>query len=282
MGTLPVKRWLEEAGVRPSRRMGQSFLADASALDRIAREALAGSEEWILEIGAGPGNLTERLLAPGRRVVAIERDRRLAALCARRLAGRPDLTVVAGDALAMPVRKHLAPGTIAAAGNIPYSITGEIVRALGDDLLGVGRAVLLVQEEAADRMAAQPGSDGYGGFSILTQARWNVTPLFAVPAGSFHPRPEVDSRLVVLERPADPAVKPALYPLVRRLVHEAFQRRRKTLANGLQPFLDELNAFGDAPLVIRAAGLDPGQRPETVPVEGWVRIAEALRGILRS
>jgi 16S rRNA (adenine1518-N6/adenine1519-N6)-dimethyltransferase len=276
-----IRSWLEEAGVRPSRRMGQSFLTDEAALRRIASRVLAGGPRWILEIGAGPGNLTEHLVAGDGHVLALERDRRLARLCARRLAGRENLTVIMGDALSLPLDRRLPAGTITAAGNIPYSITGEIIRTLGEDLRGASRAVLLVQKETARRLAAEPGQDGYGAFTILTRAKWDVSTGFDVRAGNFYPRPEVDSRLVVLERPDEPTVKPALYPLVRRLVHEAFQRRRKTLANGLRPFFESLHAFGDVRHVIQAAGLDPEQRPETVPLQAWVYMAQALRGVVR-
>lgn len=281
MNAGQTRDWLQEAGVRPSRRMGQSFLTDGPAAERIAHEALAVPSGFILEIGAGTGNLTERLIAGSGHVVALERDRRLARLCARRLGGHKGLTVVAGDALSFPIRKILPEGTLSVAGNIPYSITGEIIRHIGEDLVSVRRAVLLVQAEAAQRLEADPGQEGYGAFTILTRAKWNVERVFEVPAASFYPSPEVDSALIVLERPAQPAVKPALYPLVRRLVHEAFQRRRKTLANAIRPFFDMLRASGDVSHVIMAAGLDPMQRPETVPVESWALIAQALRGVIR-
>jgi len=281
---MTVKRtraWLDEAGVRPSHRMGQNFLTDEGTLRRIASAALAEPAPWILEIGAGPGNLTEHLVESEGRVIALERDRRLARLCARRLGDRANLTVVMGDALSLPLDRMLPSGTITAAGNIPYSITGEIIRRLGEDLRPASRAVLLVQKEAAERLAAEPGQDGYGAFTILTRAKWDVSRGLTVPAGSFYPRPEVDSQLVVLERPEVPPVKPALYPLVRRLVHEAFQRRRKTLSNAIGPLFEMLRAFGDVRHVIEAAGLDPGQRPETVALEGWVLMAQALRGVVR-
>jgi 16S rRNA (adenine1518-N6/adenine1519-N6)-dimethyltransferase len=261
--------------------MGQNFLVDRAAAERIADEVLAVPARWILEIGAGTGNLTDRLMRGPSRVVALERDRRLARLCAERFAGRDGLTIVAGDALGLPFKRILPEDTLSVAGNIPYSITGEIVRRVGEELVSVRRAVLLVQREAAQRMAARTGGDGYGAFTILTRAKWTVDVRFTVPAASFYPRPDVDSALVVLERPDSPAVKPALYPLVRRLVHEAFQRRRKTLANAIGPFHEMLRASGDVSHVILAAGLEPQQRPETVDIEGWVLMAQALRGVIR-
>lgn len=276
-----TRAWLEEAGVRPSRRLGQNFLTDESVLRRIAAVALERPTPWLLEIGCGPGNLTEHLLGGGGHVLALERDRRLARLCARRLGGRTNLTILMGDALSLPLDRIHPAGGCTVAGNVPYSITGEIIRRLGEDLRPAVRAVLLVQREAAQRLAAEPGQEGYGAFTILTRAKWTVSRGLAVRAGHFYPRPEVDSELVVLERPEEPPVTPALYPLVRRLVHEAFQRRRKTLANAIGPFFESLRAYGDVRHVIEGAGLDPRQRPETVALESWVIMAKGLRGMVR-
>ena len=131
MSVKRTRAWLEEAGVRPSRRMGQNFLTDDRVLHGIAAEALVGDHRWILEIGAGPGNLTEHLLDGDAHVIALERDRRLARLCARRLGDRPNLTVLMGDALGLPLDRLGPEGSITVAGNIPYSITGEIIRRLG-------------------------------------------------------------------------------------------------------------------------------------------------------
>ena len=280
MGTTGLKRWLDEAGVRPSRRMGQCFLVDGSILDRIAGEARSLPGECLVEIGAGPGNLTERIADGSRPVVALERDRRLAALCGRRLSGRPGLTVIAGDALALPLRRSLrGGGRIAVAGNIPYSITGEIVRTLAEDHPCVARAALLVQEEVASRLAARPGSREYGAFTVLTGARFDVARRLDVPASAFHPRPEVDSTLIVLSRPDDARVDPALFPLMRSLVQEAFRRRRKTLENAVGPFLAGRGFPGGAAPAIAAAGLDPRQRPETVALEGWVALAREAAAV---
>ncbi len=277
-----TRAWLEKAGVHPAKRMGQNFLMDGAALSRIAGLAVAEPCDFLLEIGAGTGNLTARLLEREARVVALERDRRLVAVLSERFGRAPGLTVVAGDVLAMPIRSLLAPGRLAVAGNIPYSLTGEIVRKLADDMPSVCRAVLTVQKEVARRLCAAPGDREYSAFTILTAARFVVSRGFDIPAGAFMPRPEVDSSVIVLSRPLEPAVKPALYPLVRRLVHEAFGQRRKTLANSLHPFLSSLGARDEmVAAVLLAAGLDPGQRPETVPVEKWELVARAVRGVIR-
>jgi 16S rRNA (adenine1518-N6/adenine1519-N6)-dimethyltransferase len=277
-----TRELLARAGIRPSRRMGQSFLTDPAALDDIAGLALGEPAEWVVELGAGTGNLTGRLLGGGARVLALERDRRLVRVLAERFRDRDGLVVVAGDALSLPLRRLLPAGEVTVAGNIPYHITGEIVRTLGDDFPSVRRAVITVQEEVAARLEAEPGGRDYGAFTILTRARFDVRRARKVPATCFVPRPEVDSAVLLLERPDEPAVKPALYPLVRRLVREAFQRRRKTIVNALEPLFDHLGVRDDVkPAVILAAGLSPDQRPETVALANWVYMAQALRGVIR-
>lgn len=273
---------LERAGVRPSKRMGQNFLTDPGSLSRIA--ALVGEDpgDVVLEIGAGTGNLTSHLIGTDRPLVALERDRRLVGVLAERFRSEPRVAIVAGDALSLPLRRKIPDRRVTVAGNIPYSITGEIIRILGDVEHAVTRAVLTVQKEVADRLAAHPGERPYGAFTILTLARWHVRRAHAIRASCFVPRPDVDSAVIVLDRPAQPPVKPALYPLVRRLVTEAFQRRRKTLANGVAPFMSQLGAPDESiRAVIAAAGLDPGQRPETVALQNWVWMAQALRGVIR-
>lgn len=282
MSEETTRQMLERAGVHPSKKMGQSFLTDPGPLGRIAHLVGEASGETILEVGAGTGNLTGHLADLGTQVVALERDRRLVDVLARRFESVDAVTVVAGDALHLPLKRRLAPGRVTVAGNIPYSITGEIIRHLGDDQPAVGRAVLTVQKEVADRLAAEPGQSEYGAFTILTLARFDVRRCFDIAASCFVPRPEVDSTVLELRRPDQPRVKHALYHLVRRLVHEAFQRRRKTLHNSLGPFFSQLGVRDDTiDAVFLAAGLDPGQRPQTVPIERWAKMAQALRGVIR-
>jgi 16S rRNA (adenine1518-N6/adenine1519-N6)-dimethyltransferase len=166
---------------------------------------------------------------------------------------------MAGDALAMPLRRILPVGKLSVVGNIPYHITGEIVRILADEQPGVRRAVLTVQKEVADRLAAEPGTKAYGAFTILTRARFEVRREMTIAAACFLPKPEVDSALIVLERPEVPPVKHGLYALVRRLVKEAFGQRRKTLHTSLGPFMSKLGARDEmVDHVIAAAGLRGG------------------------
>jgi len=272
-------RLLEEAGVRPSARMGQSFLVDGGCLRRLAAAVAAGPGRpaAVIEIGSGPGNLTEALLDEGLAVVAVERDRRLAAACARRLGGRAGFRQLVADILHPPFAPLADGARLAVAGNIPYSITGEVLRIVTDELPRAARATFVVQEEVAGRLLAAPGSRAYGALTVLMRARWEIARGIAIPAASFHPRPAVDSRQVLLARRAAGPVPDGRWPLFRRVVREAFNYRRKTLSNALARVAGALGepAAGDAAL-LRAAGIDPGLRPERLSVDDFARLVEEI------
>src|SRR5712692_10363221 len=170
---------ISAGSVPASRRapLGQHFLRSPSILDRIARvAAAAGSSDLIIEIGAGPGTLTQRLLQLGRPVLAIEIDPRLA----EGLRGRPNLEVLEADVLQVDLRELIASraaGRALIAGNLPYYITSPILRMIFDAADRVSAAILLVQREVAARIAARPGTRDYGYLSVLCQA---------------HSRPEIE------------------------------------------------------------------------------------------
>jgi 16S rRNA (adenine1518-N6/adenine1519-N6)-dimethyltransferase len=268
--------------VIPDRRLGQHFLTDRNILERIVEALDPAPDDVVLEIGAGRGSLTEVLLARGLRVIAIEKDRRLAAEVGTRNAerGTEGLTVVHGDALDLdwhslidsrqPVpRSAFRVPRFKVIGNIPYAITSPLIdKALTPPW--PERIVFLVQAEVAGRVAAAPGSKTYGALSVGVQAVCRVERLFTVRAGAFHPRPRVDSALVRLTPLAAPAVTPAELAAFRTFVAACFSRRRKQLRNVV------MTATGRPAAVVRAGlsalGLDPTARPETLEPAAFVRL----------
>jgi 16S rRNA (adenine1518-N6/adenine1519-N6)-dimethyltransferase len=267
--------------VRANKRLGQHFLADPAILGRIA-DALDGSPgETIIEIGPGRGALTRELAARGFQVIAIEKDRALAADLRARYAVRSEresVVVLEGDALAMDWHRlpaHRAPLTAHAfkiVGNIPYNITSPLLeKALSPPL--PERIVFLVQDEVASRIAAAPGSKTYGALSIGVQAVCRVEKLFTVAPGAFRPPPKVRSallRLTPLDQPLVPAEDIAPF---RAFVTACFSRRRKQLRNAVPGVGGGGGGRGGATReALLALGFDPAARPETLAPAEFVRL----------
>lgn len=210
------------------RPLGQHFLFHAGILDKIADAACGGLSCRVIEIGCGPGALTGRLLERAPEVVGIETDPELAAGLRSRFGADPRFRLIEGDVLETSF-EPLAPAVVC--GNIPYYITGPILRktlALGPGLV---RAVFLVQREVAARLAARPGLREYGYLSVAAQALCQVEQLMTVKAGAFRPPPKVDSAVVRMTPLAAPRV--ANYRQFLDFAEQCFRHKRKTLRNNL-------------------------------------------------
>ncbi|MHB8418681.1 MAG: 16S rRNA (adenine(1518)-N(6)/adenine(1519)-N(6))-dimethyltransferase RsmA [Myxococcales bacterium] len=260
-------RLLKAAGLAPKKSWGQNFLADAGTLGRIAEAARVASGDTVIELGAGLGHLTERLLATGARVIAVERDRDLAALLRREL---PAAEVVEANAATVAFRE-LAGGPSVVVGNLPYHLSSRILFHCLGQRADMHRMVFTLQAEFADRLAAGPGSRTYGTLSVSAQALCRVQRLFTLPAGAFHPVPAVDSAVVLLEPLAVPRVRLAGTSAFEKTVRAAFGQRRKTLQNSLAGA-----GLTEVPAALAEAGLDGRRRAETLTVEELGRLAEAL------
>src|SRR5437763_11362234 len=253
-------------------------------LQRIVDALAPAPDDVVVEIGAGTGSLTEQLLARGLRVIAIEKDRRLAAeLGTRKAEGGTDrLTVVHGDALHVDWQAMLVPPSafrvphFKVIGNIPYATTSPLLdKALTPPL--PARIVFLVQAEVADRVAAPPGSKTYGALSVGVQAVCGVERLFPVRAGAFTPPPKVHSTLVRLTPLAQPLVTPEEIAPLRAFVTACFSRRRKQLRNVLMAVTERSAAVVVAGLA--ALGVEPSARPETLAPEVFVRLRSEERRV---
>jgi 16S rRNA (adenine1518-N6/adenine1519-N6)-dimethyltransferase len=234
------------------RRLGQHFLDDVGILGRIVDALDPVPGETVLEIGPGKGTLTDVLLGRGLKVIAIEKDRKLAAA----LTG-PNLTVIDGDALRLEW-----PRVPKVVGNIPYYITSPLIdKALRPPL--PERVVFLVQAEVADRLAAQPGNRTYGALSVGVQAVCRVEKLFTIAPGSFKPPPKVRSAVVRLTPLVEPLVRPEEIAPLRAFVTACFSKRRKQLKNAVPGLsADQLEQLG----------IDPTLRPERLTPLAFVRL----------
>ena len=269
---------LDRHGLRAKKSWGQNFLGDEQVLDDIARLAVTRPGAPVLELGAGLGHLTARLVARGARVVAVERDREMAAVLRAELGDA--ITLIEADAarldLAALAAAHGAaegagPPRLALAGNLPYHLTSPILFSILDQAPHVSRAVFLLQREVAERLAAPPGSRDWGLLSVLLQREAEVSLERLVSRGAFWPPPRVDSAVlqVLLRPPADPVIDPARF---RRLVKAGFAQRRKTLRNALgRAAPPEMLAAA-----FEAAGVDPVRRGETLTLAEWAALERAL------
>jgi 16S rRNA (adenine1518-N6/adenine1519-N6)-dimethyltransferase len=269
---------LHAAGVRPRKSLGQNFLVDDGALAQVASAADIGAEDVLLEIGAGVGSLTRLLAACARRVIAVEIDPLLISLLRAALSSFPNVTLVQGDILTLPVEDlvgNAASGNYKVAANIPYYITSAIIRRLVESSVSPILMVLTVQKEVAERICAQPGK-----MSLLSlSVQYYGTPAIVgkIPAEAFYPAPKVDSAIVKVEfhSPSTRNIEEAGWMF--RIARSGFSQKRKMLRNTLSAGLvippKDIESF------LNRAGVDPKRRAETLTVAEWVKLAETIPSI---
>jgi len=268
-----LRRLLAAEGLRPRRSLSQNFLTDAAALDAIVEAAELSPGDRVVEIGPGLGVLTRRLLAAGASVMAVELDTKLARYLRRELADVPGFELLEADALSVHPREIFPGEPFKLVANIPYHITSPLLHAFLEGERPPTLAVLLVQLEVAERIAAPPGQMSY--LSVFVQNVAAAEVVARVPAASFEPAPEVDSAILRLRRRDDPAVpagegRDAFY----RLVQAGFRQRRKQIHNGLARELPLSTA--EVGVALAGCGVTPDRRPQTLSVDEWVCLHRAL------
>lgn len=264
---------LRKYGLRPKVSWGQNFLCDVEILDHIARLAVARPGERVVELGAGLGHLTARLLALGAEVIAVERDRDMARVLRGELGERARILEANAVKLDYAALAGAGSAEVAVVGNLPYHLTSPILFSLLDQADHVSRAVFLVQREVAERLAARPGTKAFGLLSVLLQHRAEVRIERRVPPGAFLPAPAVESAVIRAEV-VPPRAEVADAARFRRLVRAGFAQRRKMLGNALRAARLAPPARLEAALA--AAGIDPARRGETLSVDEWAALDRAL------
>jgi 16S rRNA (adenine1518-N6/adenine1519-N6)-dimethyltransferase len=263
-----VNDLLARHGLRPSRALGQNFVADPNTVRRIARLAGVGPGDRVVEIGPGLGSLTLALAETGASVTAVEADRHLIPALEEVLAGQPSVRIVHADAMAVDWAELLGadPGWVLVA-NLPYNIATPLVADLLDDVATISRMLVMVQREVGERLAARPGDEAYGAVSVKVAYWAEARVAGRVPASVFHPRPNVESALVDIRRRPTPAVDPDVVTPDRlfAVVRAGFATRRKMLRRALSGVVE--------PEAFTAAGVSPESRAEELDVEAWGRLA---------
>ena len=263
---------LQRHRLRPRKSLGQNFLRDRRYLAAIVDALDLSAEDEVLEIGPGTGVLTARLTSLAHRVVAVELDPYLATALRAEFPSSPNLEIVAGDALKFHPAHHF-DGTYKLAGNIPYYITGPLLRHYLELPRPPAVMALMVQKEVAERIVAEPGNLSLLGVSVQFHGHPSI--VARVPRRAFHPVPKVDSAVLRIV-PHEPPLPPDLRPEFFRLVRAGFGTKRKTLRNALAIGLD-LHAV-EAEALLARASIDSRRRAETLRVEDWVRLTLTFRG----
>jgi 16S rRNA (adenine1518-N6/adenine1519-N6)-dimethyltransferase len=268
-------RAFRERGLAAKKSFGQNFLVEPNVARQIAELAAFQEGATVVEVGAGLGALTEPLLARGARVIAVERDRDLCPILRDAFAGPiadGKLVILEADAKQIDFAARLAEGPAprVVAGNLPYQLTGPLLERVTSMARALDRAVFMVQAEVADRLVAAPASESYGALTVFVGAAFRVNRAFGVGRGAFHPRPGVDSAVVVLTPTVPPRAEET--ETFRAAVRAAFAQRRKTLRNAWRALADTAVIAACA----ETAGIDLDRRGETLSVEEFARFAHEL------
>lgn len=268
-----IRNLLEREGIRPSKSLGQNFLADANHVRKIASAAGAAPGVRIVEIGPGLGSLTIGLLNAGAEVVAIEKDARFAEVLEWTA---PGARVVVADALESEfsdVVRETAGGDWPApwrlAANLPYSTGTLIFVKILEEVPEISGGVVMLQREVAERLVARPGDHAYGGVSAVVSYFAEARKAWRVPPGVFVPAPRVESVLVGFERHSEPPVSAGRGQMFE-LIRAGFSHRRKTFRNSISDLAWAKEALEACALL----GIDPARRAETMSLEEFGAITQ--------
>lgn len=261
--------FLEEEGLRPKKSLSQNFLIDQNIIDKIVKTAALDPEERVLEIGPGPGALTEALLRSGARVVAVEKDEKFA----ERLARFPEVEIFAGDICDFSLDRMKGEKKAKVVANLPYHLTSTICGLLLPRIDLFSSLTLMVQEEVGRRMTAQKGTSDYSSLTIFLQFYSRPTYAFKVSRRCFFPAPKIESAVIHFEmKEKIPDVDPALFfPFVRK----GFGQRRKMLRSTLSSFAPK-QKIEEA---LEQIGCRKESRPENLSLEEWLSLFSSCQAI---
>lgn len=271
---------LKKHGFTFKKSLGQNFLIDQNILNKIVSAAQLTEQSGVLEIGPGIGALTQRLAEHARKVAAVEIDQRLIPILSELFADQDHVAIIHGDILQIDVKQLISEqfadcASVHVVANLPYYITTPILLKLLEERHALSNIVVMIQKEVAERMAADPGGKEYGSLSIAVQYYCEPELVTLVPHTVFIPRPNVDSAVIRLKMRSEPPVFVKDEAHFFRVVKAAFAHRRKTIYNNLSSFTGKQNKERLSAALL-AAGVDPSRRAETVSIEEFARIADAL------
>lgn len=277
-----VKEILAEYQVRPRHGLGQNFLVDSYAIDKLLTATQLGKEDTVLEIGPGIGTLTQKLAQLAKRVIAIEKDQRMTEVLKQTLSGYTNIEVIHGDALKADYTKYLALRDLAKrdklpttnyklVANLPYYITAPVIRKFLETEQKPSSLTLIVQKEVAQRICAKSPKMSILAVSVQVYAIPKV--ISYIKKNSFWPQPRVDA--AILQITPFPTSYTQDFPKFFTVVKAGFKQPRKQLVNNLSKELDITRAKAEQWLL--ANHIQPTQRAETLSVQDWLNLANTLQ-----
>ena len=256
---------LKRFHLRAEKSLGQNFLQDSSALERIALAAEIQADDCVLEIGPGLGSLTRYLAVSAKEVTAVELDPDMLAPLKAVLKPYQNVRVVHGDILKLSISEIIKESDYLVVANIPYYITSAVIRHLLESDPKPRRVVLTIQKEVAERICAKPGDLSLLALSVQVYGKPSIAAI--IPAASFHPAPKVDSAILRIDIYNEPLVPTELLKTFFKLTKAGFSQKRKTLRNSLSSGLHIPTTESEA--LLTSAGIDYMRRAETLSIEEW-------------
>jgi 16S rRNA (adenine1518-N6/adenine1519-N6)-dimethyltransferase len=265
---------IRKHGIRPNKRLGQHFMLNPGSLRKVLDAADLQGDEIVLEIGAGIGSLTRALASHAGHVIAIEIDPALLPALRDAIGDRPNVEIAVGDIMDADLAVLVGDREYCVVANIPYHITSNLIRRLAESRHRPSFMVLTLQQEVAQRIVARPGEMSLLALGVQIYGQVRITA--RIPAGSFFPKPKVDSAVIRVDFHAARAVAPEVIDVVFRLANAGFRQKRKQLANSLSGGLGLPKAEVEARL--EEAGISARRRPQSLSVEEWIRLARVSQG----
>ena len=263
---------LKRHGLRADKSLGQNFLQDPFALEKIVAAAEVQSTDTVLEVGPGLGSLTRYLAASAKEVIAVELDEKLLAPLEAVVAPYPNIRVIHGDILKLSPAELIDADDYLVVANIPYYITSAIIRHLLEGARRLRRIILTIQKEVADRICAQPGDLSLLALSVQIYGKPRVAA--RIPAEAFFPAPKVDSAILSIEIYPQPLIRAEILHTFFKLIKAGFGQKRKTLRNSLSAGLHIAPVTAEELLV--KVNIDPKRRAETLSIEEWESLCEEM------
>lgn len=268
---------LKRYDLRPHKGLGQNFLEDPHALEKIVSAAEIQPTDTVLEIGPGLGSLTRYLAVSAKEVVAVELDPNLLSPLKTILARYPNVRLIQGDILKLSPKDLVNTNDYIVVANIPYYITSAVIRHLLESELKPRRIVLTVQKEVAQRICAGPGDMSLLALSVQVYGKPRIA--LQIPADAFFPPPKVDSAVLIVDIYPSPLIKEDLLDTFFKLIKAGFRQKRKTLRNSLSSGL-HISPI-EAAALLTGVNIDPQRRAETLSIKEWEKLSQHLRDILK-